>query len=246
MSSSLVGKRIVVTRPADQAESFCAELEALGAEAIRLPVIRTECLNDPGLLDQALRTLNNYDWVVFTSVNGVRHALERLEGPFPETVKVAAIGPATEKALEDRGVRCAFVPEEYVAEHIASGLTAVRGAHILLLRAVTARKALGEQLRCRGAYVEEVPAYRTVAVRPSLNRLRAAVDAITFTSSSTAQEFHALVGTHTRHLDTAIIACIGPITASAARELGYTVDVVARPYTTGGLLRALEQYFATR
>ena len=246
MSSSLDGKRIVVTRPADQAESFCAGLEALGAEAIRLPVIRTESLHDPGRLDRALSTLSNYDWVIFTSVNGVRHALHRLEGRFPGTVKVAAIGPATQRALEQHGVRCAFVPEEYIAEHIASGLTAVRGANILLLRAVSARKALGTQLRYRGAHVEDVSAYRTVAVRPSLDRLHAAVDAITFTSSSTAQEFHALVGSHSPHLDTAVIACIGPITAAAARELGYSVDVIARPYTTGGLLSALEHHFAAR
>ena len=245
MHRPLTGKRVVVTRPASQSASFCSELESRGAIPVPFPAIRVEALEETGPLRAAMGRLRSYDWAVFTSVNGVRHAWEHLTGSLPGTLRVAAIGPATARALRDRGVVPEFMPCEFRAERIAEGLGAIRGQRVLLARAQDARRTLVHMLRARGALVEEVPAYRTVRNTPdagAFSALKNGVDAITFTSSSTATHFAALVPER----NSAAIACIGPITAETARNLGYPVDVVAEEYTTRGLLIALENYFAAK
>lgn len=242
MHSPLVGKRIVITRPAAQSASFCADLEVRGAIPVPFPAIRIEALNEAELLRTAMGRLHDFDWVVFTSVNGVRHAWEQIADPLPPALRVAAIGPATARALREQGVMPDFMPDEFRAERIAEGIGPVKGQRILLARALGARRALVDMLRERGAHVKEVPAYRTVRNTPpasAFSALNSGADAITFTSSSTATNFAALVPER----NSAAIACIGPITAKTARELGYSVDVVAEKYTTRGLLNALEFYF---
>jgi uroporphyrinogen-III synthase len=172
----LEGKRVLVTRPAGQAEELVEALRARGAEPILLPAIEIRPLDDPGELDRALERVAFYDWVIFTSANGVRAVWDRLaaldieealedaeEGRRPGQPRVAAIGPGTAAALERRGVRPAYVPPEYVAEALADGLPDVEGAKILMLRADRARAILRERLEARGARVHDVAAYHTVS-----------------------------------------------------------------------------------
>jgi uroporphyrinogen-III synthase len=243
MSHWLNGRRVAITRPEDQAEGLCSRLRALGAEPVEFPVIAIAPPEAEGPLDQAITRLSSYDWTIFTSVNGVEHfwaRLETLAARFP-SVKVAAIGPATAMALRQRGVEIRLMPAEYRAEAILDEIGDVAGQRILLPRADIARPALAEGLRSKGAQVDEVPAYRTVPAVPppsAFDALRAGVDVITFTSSSTVRNFSAL--TAGLEYGDPLIACIGPVTAATARELGLRVDVVAKVYTIEGLLEALK------
>lgn len=247
----LAGRRIVVTRPRPQAPELIRRLEALGAETIPFPTIRIEPMEQPELLDAAIERLvrGEYDHVIFTSVNGVAVFWERLEALGYDvfvfhSVQVAAIGPATGEALRERGVEPDFIPEEYVAEAVAVGLGHVWGQRILLPRAAIARPTLREQLAARGAQVDEVPTYRTLPAQLDKATLQAleAADIFTFTSSSTVRNFVRLVGgpERARQLTAeALVACIGPITAQTARELGLQPLVVAERYTMEGLAAAL-------
>jgi len=252
MPADLSGKRIVITRPRHQAQEFGVALEQLGAEVVYLPVIEIAPPEYLEKLDAALKLLSDYDWVIFTSVNGVRMCLARIkelgEIQWPTGLLVAAIGPKTAEALTMRGIRVDFVPDEYIAEAIPPGLGAMAGKKFLLLRADLARPALAEIIKAAGGLVDEVTAYRTLPARPdpqALEALRSGVDVLTFTSSSTVRNFLALV--RQADLDPGslpgapVIACIGPITAGTARELGLTVDMVAEEYTMNGLLSALER-----
>ncbi len=243
MSHWLTGRRVVVTRSQDQAEELSKRLRVLGAEPILFPVIAIVPPRPGGPLDQVIARLAHYDWIVFTSVNGVEHFYRRLEEkrkavPRPAAVlptKVAAIGPATAEALRQRGAVVNLMPAEYRAEAILDVIGNVAGQRILLPRADIARPALVDGLRAMGAEVDEVPAYRTVQGEPALaafDALRAGVDVVTFTSSSTVRNFVSL----TNGLDygNPVMACIGPVTAATARELGLQVDVVADEYTIEG------------
>lgn len=232
----------MITRPAEKAEGLAARLRALGAVPIVFPTIRLEP-SDPGPMDAAARDIDGFDWVIFTSKQGVESFVERLiaVGRGPKDLarrKVAAIGPATADALRARGVEPALVPAEYVAEAILAGIGDVTGRRMLLPRADIARAALADGLKERGATVVEIAAYRTVGTGikpPALD----GVDAVTFTSSSTVRYFvdsGAAVGK-------ARVVCIGPVTAGTARELGLTVHAVAEEYTEDGLIQALEGVF---
>jgi uroporphyrinogen III methyltransferase/synthase len=227
----LEGRRVVITRAAEDAAGLARRLAELGATPVVIPAIRIE-FTDPLALDAALRRLSAYDWVVFTSRNGVEAVFRRatgLTGP-----RVAAIGPATAAALRKRGVEPSLIPDRYVTEAIIPALGEVRGLRILLPRADIAREALAAGLRERGAVVDEVAAYRTVPAarsRPALSD----VDAVTFTSSSTVRGF--LQGGPVPI--NAKVVCIGPVTAETARAHGLTVARVAERYTEDGLVDAL-------
>lgn len=266
----LLAKRILVTRPRVQAADLCDKLDALGAESILFPTIEIAPMEDTSALDQALTLLHKYQWVVFTSVNGVAAFWKRMTAMRPNQdvwtqIKVAAIGPATARALERRGVRAQFIPEEYVAEAILPGMGDVNGRWVLLPRADIAREALADELARRGAVVHEIATYRTVPAAPDahgLAELRRGVDAVTFTSSSTVSNFVALLSGGTKYVDTAIlrrmghdgvpmpslgdaaVACIGPVTAQTAREADLPVDIVASEYTMDGLVASLADFFA--
>ena len=222
---------------------MCLMLKARGAKVLEFPTIRVEPTSDPQPLLQALSELDKFDRVIFTSVNGVMHTWQNLEGPWPNSVRVAAIGPATAAALRSRNVEPDFVPSGYVAEALASGLESVRGQRILLPRASRARPALAELLRSGGAQVRTVTAYETHVNRPSdaaYAALADGIDAVTFTSGSTVEGFAALFP----HPNTAMTAAsISPITAGVAFRSGFKVAVVAETYTTRGLVTALEEYF---
>jgi uroporphyrinogen-III synthase len=233
-------------------------LRVLGAEPILFPAIAIIPPEAGGPLDQAITRLDDFDWIIFTSVNGVKHFWTRLvETGRPSAGKrrdglsfqgrIAAIGPATAEALRRRGASVHLIPDEYRAEAILDQIGNVAGQHILLPRAEIARPVLAQGLRAMGARVQEVPAYRTVQGSPSqaaIDSLCAGVNVITFTSSSTVRNFALL----TSGLDYGdpLIACIGPVTAATARELGLPADVVAHEYTIDGLLKALVSHLQTQ
>src|SRR5215207_10228941 len=217
-------KRILVTRPRAQADSLVEGLRAAGFEPIYFPVIEIRLVEDHSELDQALKQINKYDWVVFTSVNGVEAVFDRLE-KYSSLPRVAAIGPKTAQALKARGVTPDFVPEEYVAESILPGLGDLRGKWVLLPRAEIARKALPEAIFEAGGIAHEIAVYQTLPVQPDpdgIAALKSGVDIVTLTSPSTVQNFAAIALQH--GLDplslagNPLFACIGPITEQAARE----------------------------
>jgi hydroxymethylbilane synthase len=240
--ATLAGLRVMVTRADPQAGVLADALTALGAVAVRCPAIAIEPLAvDPS----ALQDLGRYDWVVLTSANGVdrlRDLLRKAHRDFPAGLKVAAIGPETAARAEEAGMTPTLVPQRFIAEELADALTAAMkpGARILLPRAAGARDVLPEQLRSRGAQVDVLETYRAVPPADVRTRLAAClpdVDMVTFTSSSTVRHFvDALMG---QLPDRVIVACIGPITAQTARELGLRVDIIAQEYTTRGLVEAI-------
>jgi uroporphyrinogen III methyltransferase/synthase len=239
----LFGRRIVVTRAREQASGFRAALEDLGAHVIELPSITIEPI------DFVLPDLTRYAWVVFTSVNGVAQFFDRglaasgLDARALGGVQVAAIGPGTADALSAGGISPDLVPPRFVAEALLEAFpppTTPR-ARVLLPRAETARDVLPEGLRERGYDVDVLPVYRTTAATPNaddLAKVRAGdVDAITFTSSSTVNNFCDIVGV--LDVEQPRVVSIGPITSQTARERGLRVDVEADPHTISGLLEAL-------
>lgn len=250
----LSGRRIVVTRARAQASEFAAALEALGAEVVQFPVIRIAPAADPEPLRRAAAQAGSFDWIVFTSANGVERfwyalAEQKCDARSLGGVRVCAIGPATAAELERRGVTPDLVPDEFVAESAVRALLAaapVHGARILLPRAEVARAVLPDSLRSAGAEVVEVAAYTTVQDGTGAERVRAMldrgeVDAVTFTASSTVRNFVELIGAE---IGRAKVASIGPVTSATARELGLAVDVEAAEFTTPGLVQALGDLFA--
>jgi uroporphyrinogen III methyltransferase/synthase len=256
----LLGRRIVVTRPRAQAGDLAAALEDLGADVELFPTIAIAPAPDPAVLDRAVAAAGGYDWIVFTSVNGVRIFFERVDALGRDVrdlagARIAAIGPETAAELERRLVRPAVVPEDYRAEGLLAALggAALDGRRVLLPRAEGARAILPDELRARGAHVDEVIAYAAVAPADAdVDGMRAAlasgeIDAITFTSSSTVRNFAALVGPEPvaalARATRPLVACIGPVTAATARELGLRVDVVPERYTAAALADALASRF---
>jgi len=249
----LSGRRIVVTRPRHQAGPLSSALRELGAEVVEAPAIRIEPPLDLGPLDAALARLETYDWIVFTSANGVEAFFGRLAElalPAPERAAFAAIGPATAEALGERGPEATVVPERFVAEEVFDALASrgfVEGRRFLLPRADIAREALPRLLRGAGAEVDVVVAYRTV---PDTSGVRAAaeavargeIDAVTFTSASTVWSFFEALDPAAVRGRTAA-ASIGPITSAALDELGMPPDVEAEAYTIDGLVDAILRYF---
>ena len=246
---------MVVTRPFDQAESLTRGLLTLGATPVLLATIRLEPLKRVPGLDSAFNGLAEYDWVVFTSANGVRFLFERLDAAGRSArdlanCSVAAIGPATASALQARAIQVDFVAEEHVGESLAEGLPHVAGRRVFLPRAAGARPQLPEMLRRRGATVDEFATYRAVEAKPddrALAELATGVDAITFTSPSTVEHFMTMVDSAGFNPFEAepppIVACIGPITADAAERSGLRPEIVARDYTVPGLLEAMIAFF---
>jgi uroporphyrinogen-III synthase len=248
----LQGKRIVITRPRRQAESLVDRLQALGAVPVVFPTIVIAPAAQNGALEEAIANLTGYDWLIFTSRNGVEIFWDYLSraGESAERlaeIKIAAIGPATAAALEERGATAHLVPSEYVAEGILAAIGDVRGLRILLPRAELARPVLVDELAQRGAAVNEIAIYQTLPGQPdeeAWQELRRGIDVITFTSSSTVHNFFALTGAEAKTiLAEATIAAIGPITAGTVEQHGYSVDIVAREYTTEGLVQSLVAYY---
>ncbi len=245
----LFGKRVLVTRPAHQTGDFATRLWEAGAEPIVAPVIAIVPPDDIAAAAAAVARVRDYDWVAFTSRNGVDaffdrlRAIERDARAFGDT-KVAAIGPKTAAALAARGIRVDLVPTTFVNEAVAAELLARTqpGERVLLYRAQEARDVLPETLRLHGRTVDVVAAYRTRFVDdPELGAKTERADIVTFTSSSTVAGFVHNVPDAARALAPKTVAAIGPITAQTAREHGIRVDVVADEFTVDGLLFALAE-----
>jgi uroporphyrinogen III methyltransferase/synthase len=251
----LFGKRVLITRTRRQASTLARLLADEGAVPVELPSIEIEPIEDAERVDATIASLKTYAWVVFTSANAVElffeHLAERgLDSRAFGAARVAAIGPATARALLERGIRADVVPAEYVAEAVVE---AMRGAispgdRVLLPRAESARAELISGLESLGASVDEVPIYRAAVPSEAspevLRQLRdGAIDIVTFTSSSTVRNLIAMLG-DAAPLQRATIACIGPITAKTADEHGLRVDVMASEYTVEGLVAALVEHFA--
>jgi uroporphyrinogen III methyltransferase/synthase len=243
----LFGKRIVITRDRRQAMELAEPLEALGTETLLLPMIEIRPAADASALDHAIERLPEYDWIIFTSVNGVRYFVEALDRSQRDLralkAKLCAIGPATRAAVEALHLRVDRMPEEYVAESLLESLAGddLKGKRILLPRAAVARDLVPVALRERGAIVDVVEAYRTVIPDDAGARAKELFehkpDWITFTSSSTIKNFVQVAGREV--LQGVKVASIGPITSATAREHGLTVDAEANPHTIEGLVEAL-------
>ncbi len=259
----LLGKRVLVTRARAQASELSEALAALGAIPAELPAIRFADPEDFGPLDAAIADLGGYDWVIFTSANGVGHFFDRLHGAGRDArafaaAKIVAIGSGTARALAERGIVADIVPERFIAEAVVERLARepLAGARVLIPRAAEARDVLPRELTALGATVEVVPVYRTAQAPPDpaiLSALRAGeIDVVTFTSSSTVTNLLDLLrgasggnGSPPGQdlLDGALVACIGPITAQTAREQGLRVDLVAEEHSIPGLVAVLVEQF---
>jgi len=247
----LFGRRIVVTRPADESDRSAASLEALGAEVLVAPTVEILPVADPTLLDAAIDRLGSFDWLVFTSGNGVRHFLDRLEARGRDlralgSLRLAAIGPATAEALARYHLRADLVPDSYRSEALAGALAGeVAGRRVLLARADRGRAILKDELG-RIAEVEQVAAYRNAdaeSLPPAvLARIEeGTVDWITLTSSAIAERLHALLpGPARSRVGREIrLATISPVTTAAVARLGWPVAAEATAYTWDGVVAAI-------
>jgi uroporphyrinogen-III synthase len=244
-SPALAGLRVLVTRPAHQAAALSDRLARHGAEPVELPVIEIVPAS-PEHIISTMPNLSTYDWLIFTSVNTVS-TLEPLLTASTALPAIAVIGDATATALERLGIAVDLVPEEFVAESVLEAILqrGIAGKHVLLPRAEVARPTLPDGLRKAGAIVDVVPVYQT--------RLPALIDhetvrsvsagdihVVTFTSPSTVHNLLTLTGNVVP--GTTVVACIGPVTADAARNAGLRVDIVAETYSIPGLVDALIQW----
>ena len=245
----LFGKRIVITRAQEQAGELSERLRPLGADAIELPVISIEPPADSAPLDRAIQQLATYDWLIFTSVNGVRCFLERLDQSKYDLrslkARICAIGPATRQAVENLHLKVDLMPAEYVAEGVLKAFASetLSGKRVLLPRAAVARDLIPTELPKLGAHVDVVEAYHNVIPPNAAARAHEIFcsgkkpDWITFTSSSTVNNLLSIAGREA--LDGVRIASIGPVTSATARGHGLTVDVEAKPFTLDGLVESI-------
>ncbi|TGE37581.1 uroporphyrinogen-III C-methyltransferase [Desulfosporosinus fructosivorans] len=247
----LFGQRIVVTRARHQASELSLAIEALGGEAWEFPMIEIVPPTDSSYLTKAVSDLKGFQWLIFTSSNGVEGFFAELKNQERDVrdlagIEIVAIGPATKVALEQRGLRASFVPEEFRAEKIVEGLSGriLSGQRVLLARAEEARDVLPESLKARGVEVWDVPVYKTViggANRGELQQMlrEKEIHTVTFTSSSTVRNFVTLLDGDVSLLKDVRLYSIGPITSATAQELGLTIFKEAAQYTISGLVEAL-------
>jgi uroporphyrinogen III methyltransferase/synthase len=249
----LFGRKIVVTRAADQAAELCDRLRSLGADPQELPVIALEAPADPAPLDRAIENLATYDWLIFTSVNGVRFFLDRLDQSRHDLrslkARICAIGPATRQTIEDLHLKVDLMPEEYVAESLIKAFASedLAGKNMLLPRAAVARDTIPLELARLGAQVDVLEAYRNVIPPSALARAREIFasekrpDWITFTSSSTVKNLLAIAGREA--LEGVRIASIGPVTSSTLCAHGLQPDAEAKQFTIDGLIDAILAFY---
>lgn len=262
-NQSLAGRTVVITRAENQASEFVTELELYGAEVTVCPTIEIRELDSYERLDEAIDHLYGYDWLIFTSVNGVHYFFQRLKARDRNTsdldeLKVCAIGEATADRLRDLHVHVDVIPEEFKAEGVFSALErfvggpqALKNLNVLIPRASVARDYLPKTLEQARARVDVVPAYRT-SLPANLDRGRVAAmlsgsaDCIAFTSSSTVRNLAKLFDTQdlSAPLAGVVVACIGDITATTAAEYGLQVEIQPEQFTIPALARAIADYFS--
>lgn len=248
------GKSVLVTRAREQASKLTAALEELGAKCLEVPAIRLREPEDAWRkVDGAISRIEEYDWILFTSVNGVHRFFDRLHGAKKDAralgkAGIAAIGTATAEALGAHGILPDIVPREFRAEGVAEALRdeIQCGHRILLPRAQEAREVLPEKLREMGAVVDVVPVYKTVAAEADGEALaqklaHGEIDYVTFTSSSTVTNLLQIIGSADA-LRGVAVACIGPVTAETCRKNGIAPKIVAEEYTVEGLVEAMKSF----
>ena len=251
----LAGKKVLITRSRTQASKFRSLVEDLGAQPLELPSIEVAPLLDYGELDAVLGRLSRFDWIIFASANAVDAVFGRLEHQGKDAralgnVTVGAIGPATAAELKRRGILADFIPKRSVSEEVVKELSGHPWSCLsaLLPGADIGRDVLGQGLAGLGASVERVAAYRTVTPEGSGKKARQllndGVDAVTFTSSSTVRNLVEILDGEKHLLESSLVACIGPITAATAREIGLRVDLVADRHTVEGLVDSLANHYA--
>ena len=255
VDGTLAGLKVLVTRPKEQAASLSQALAREGAQPVELPLIAIQPReDDDGAIARAMCSLADYHWLVFTSVNGVDIFFSKLSSlglnaSALRGLSVAAIGPATAQALEQRGKDVAFVPKLHCTEGIVNGMKDfdLAGARVLLPRAEDGSAELPPGLEALGAQVEHLPLYRTEippeARTEVFDLLREGVDVATFTSPSTVRHLLEVLDGQLGLLDGVLLACIGPVTAQAARQAGLPPQVVASKHTVEGLVQALGEYY---
>jgi uroporphyrinogen III methyltransferase / synthase len=251
----LSGKRVLVTRARHQASELSRLLTEQGAVPVELAAIDIQRSTDTRELDAAITNLSQYQWIIFTSVNGVEAFFERIRYHSLDTrtfkgIMIGAIGPATSRALEARGLNADYCPTVYTSQGLLEGLKGlnVKGQQFLLPRADIADKELTGGLVNLGAKVHEVVAYKTASAVADIERARklleaGEIDLVTFTSSSTVLNLVKSFGNGKANLNGARVACIGPKTVEAAQKAGLKVDVIASEQTISGLVDAVTEYF---
>jgi uroporphyrinogen III methyltransferase / synthase len=260
MAEPLAGRCVLVTRTREQAHSLVDPLEALGAEVLSMSVLETADPADWAPVDAAIRAIGSYDWVIFTSTNGVDRFLARfreVHGDYTNliTTCIAAVGSATAHRLRAAGFPPALVPEDFRAEGLIAAFSEIdveECRHVLIPRAEEGREVLPAALRKMGCEVDVIVVYRTVPTHPDpaiIQRLRdGAVDVGTFTSGAIAKAFLSAVSSAGLDTDEVMrgmaVASIGPITSEALRQLGYEADIEAEESTMGALVNAILYHYA--
>ncbi len=251
----LFGRGVMITRPRAQAGGFAALLQAEGARVIHFPTIEIIPPASFGQLDQAIDQLKSYQWIIFTSANGVRFFFNRLKERNCDIrdlkgIRICTIGPATAKTIEAMGIRVDLVPESYISEGVVASFRKldIRGMKILLPRAELARDVIPEELGKLGAIVEPVVVYRTISARRDREEIAGLmdsgqVDVITFTSPSTVKGFREIWGLAPLQPQVRI-ACLGPVTGAAAEKAGFKVDIMEDVFTIDVLVEGIREYFS--
>jgi uroporphyrinogen III methyltransferase/synthase len=255
MPDGLRGKRVLVTRATGQNTELSRQLTSVGAVPVEFPTIQIGPPADPTPLNTTIANLGNYQWLILTSANGVKYFWQHLlaagrDKTHLQHLRIAAIGPATAAEISARGLTIDVMPAKHVAEMLVAEMPAIIGQRMLLPTANIARDALVDGLAAKGASVERVTAYQNTPVTDpgDLLNLLPTLDALTFTSASTALNFANLLQPENpaAAIGPAIVACVGPITANAAIDAGLPIHVVAQTYTIPGLVAALQIYYQTK
>lgn len=255
-SQPLLGWSILTTRASKQSGGLAAPLRELGADVVEVPTIEINPPSSYEPLDFALRKIKDYDWLILTSVNGVDAVFARLKklgmgANDLRHLEIAAIGPATQKAIQTQGLTVAVTPDKYIAESVVEALRGkTEGKRVLLARAKVARDILPSELKKAGVLLDVVEAYETkvpAGAQAKLQKLFSSrahrPDIVTFTSSSTASNFLSLLGNgQEQALKDVLLASIGPVTSNTLREAGFPPAIEAREYTMQGLVLAITEY----
>ena len=247
----LFGKKFLNTRTRTQASKLTRKLESLGAEVIEFPTIKITAPTDNfAKLDAAIKNLSSYDWIIFTSTNGVEKFFERLkifklDARAVGTAKVAAIGTATAEKLSSYGIIADLIPKEFRAESLIESFKELSPKNILIIRAEIARDILPAELKNFGADITVTPAYKTISAVENAAEIKSLFDAgqidfVTFTSSSTVENFVQSLGAEI--LLNTKTAAIGPITAQTLKKFDIDADVIASEFTIDGLVDALKNF----
>lgn len=247
----LFGKKIFVTRTREQASKLTRQLENLGADVTEFPTIKITAPSDNFKnLDAAISDIKNFEWLIFTSANGVEKFFERLknfklDARALSNAKIAVIGSATAEKLSNFGITADLIPAEFRAEGLIDALkNSVSGKNILIARAEVARDILPNELKNFGANVTVAAAYKTVSAAENISEINfGEIDLVTFTSSSTVENFVAAAGVDA--LKKIKTAAIGTVTAETLKKFGVTADIVAKEFTIAGLVDAIKKFYET-